>query len=114
MLNKKDFIRAINLIEINDNKINKLNEVNRDASLFVIDYCLKDEMIELLETAMEIIPDENYGSIISWYIYDNNYGKENLKVYINNKNGKNIKYVINTPEKLYNYILKCKENKENK
>ena len=114
MLNKKDFIRAINLIEINDNKINRLNEVNRDASLFVIDYCLKDEMIELLETSMEITPDENYGSIISWYIYDNKCGKENLKAYISDKNGKSIKYTINTPEKLYNYILKCKENKENK
>lgn len=114
MLNKKDFIRAINLIEINDNKINRLNEVNVDASLFVIDYCLKDGMIELLEKSMGIIPDKNYGSIVSWYIYDNNYGKKNLKAYINDKNGKSIKYIINTPEKLYNYILKCKESKEDR
>lgn len=114
MLNKKDFTRAINLIEINENKINKLDEVSRYASLFVLGYSLKDEMIELLETAMGIIPDEKYGSIISWYIYDNNYGKKNLKVYISGKNGKRRKYTINTPEKLYNYILKYKENEEKK
>lgn len=109
MLNKTEFVKAINAIKSINDKLDKdiLNWSLRNA---FCEYSLQDSMISLLESVMEVNVDPSYGSIISWWIYDNDFGRKHLTVSYNNQ-----KQEIETPEELYDFIVvKNKINKKEK
>ena len=107
MLTKNEFVRAINAIKNFDDNIQKLNKVNSDFATGIVEkYCLQDDMMCLLESAMEIPVDSRYGSIISWWIYEDKFGKNHWAITEENENGEPIQIYLNTPEDLYDY---CKD-----
>lgn len=91
-ISKEEFLRVINTIILINNKLDKLN--NYYFTLGVIEYSLQDTLIDLLELSMN-----DKSKWVSWWIYDNKFGKSNLTVTINNK-----QILIDTPEKLYDLI----------
>lgn len=108
MLNKKQFVDIMNKIIIFENQLERIRELDSNLPFFIINNSLIDPLIELLEVSMGLTVDKNYGTVISWWIYDCQCGKKKLSAYIE-KSKRKIKYDLATPEKLYNYILKCKE-----
>ena len=101
-MTKEQFVRILNLIKEYDEKLDVLFEANRTIAMGIVEhYDLKDAIIETLEYAMNVKTDPNYGSDISWWVFETEYGKKNPYVYIKGR-----KYSITTPEKLYNLIKK--------
>ena len=107
MLTKIEFVKAIEAIKTINDKLNK-NVKNGNLRVVFSEYSLQDDMISLLESAMAIPVDQNYGSVISWWIYENDFGKGNLAIIIKDAVGDkpDEKVYLKTPENLYNY---CKD-----
>ena len=104
MLTKNEFVEAIKSIQrVND----ELDECIKDNELRVVfvSYSLQDAMITLLESAMAIPVDEQFGSVISWWIYEDNFGKEGLAITLKDHNGiePDETIYLKTPEDLYEY-----------
>ena len=106
MISKPDFVKAIKAIKNIDDKLDEEIK-NYDLRMAFVNYSLQEDMISLLESAMEVDVDPTYGSSISWWIYDNEYGKKHLMVSYNKEEQE-----IETPEELYDFIVV--ENKINK
>ena len=100
MLTKNEFIKAIKSIKDIDEKLDKDVKIY-ELRLAFCRYSLQDSMISLLESAMAIPVDPNYGSIISWWIYETHFGKKKLAITEDDK-----KIYLKTPKDLYDY---CKD-----
>ena len=109
MLNKETFVKAINSIIEYNKRINALNQVNEIAAELIVDYTLQDDMISLLEEAMNLPVDEEIGSTISWWIYDTQFGTDEPFIYFDKGTKKEEKLVLDTIEKLYDF---CKQEGE--
>ena len=110
MISRKDFKHVMNeIITVND-RLDKLQAVNSEFALSIVEnYSLQDELITLLEKLMNIPVDAQFGSTISWWIYETEFGKNNPYIYIDNK-GTEIKYVLDSVDKLYDFCIE--ESKE--
>lgn len=106
MISKKEFIKHIDRLKQMNAKLEKLSLVSRDLGIGIIEIIewVPDSLIEMLCINCGVDPDEKYGDIISWWIYDTKYGSDNKlnKVTV----GKKI-YKLKTAEDLYDFI---KEN----
>lgn len=111
-MTKRYFVDIINALrEANDlqDKIAELMKSARDniqndfmnaAGLMI---CHEDIVVLLLA---EIMEDEY--ETISWWIYETDYGRKEAKIY--DKEGENVVVTLDTPEKLYEYLMEIKEN----
>ena len=99
MISKPDFVKAIKAIKYINDRLDK-DVKTYELRLAFCKYSLQDNMISLLESAMGVEVDPSYGSIISWWIYDNDFGRKHLTVSYNNQ-----KQEIETPEELYDFIV---------
>jgi len=105
MLTKTEFVKAIEAIKKIDDKLNK-NIKDRNLRVALSEYSLKDDMIFLLESAMAIPAGQSHGSIISWWIYENDFGRQNLDIRYVDNNNEFTNEKIKTPKELYEY---CKD-----
>ena len=98
MISKKDFILAINQLRQHQQRIEMIN----DAFDTVIDFdTLDDLVVSLLEKFMNLEPDEVYGTTLSWWIWELDFGrkwKEDSLVV----DGEQID--LSTTEKLYDFL----------
>lgn len=105
MLSKQEFVRAINKLTAMDEKEHSIYKASDGAFSFseIKEYSeLFTNYVRLLELSMNIDPDqEKYGSDISYFIYELNYGEKWTPTSIT-IDGKSID--ISTPEKLYDYL----------
>lgn len=110
MLDKNTFCRIMNeIIKVNE-KLDKLQEVNSGMALSIVEqYSLQDELITLLELNMNLPVSDKYGSTISWWIYDTNFGKDKPFIYFNKDEQDEEKFILDTVEKLYDF---CKQEGE--
>ena len=123
LLSKEEFCKIINKLKtINDlyeeldccyNKYKNL--LGGCIEPYSLEISCENEIIKLLEIIMNDKPtNDYYGSNISYFIYELNYGK-NYKagmVTDKNKDGSFIDVDISTPEKLYEYLIKNMEQNE--
>ena len=101
MISKKTFCKVINDIKEVNKKLDDLQKINPSMSLAIVErYSIQDSLISVLEEDMNIDVHPSYGSTISWWIYDNEFGEAGLTVKYNNKEQE-----IETPEELYDYIV---------
>ena len=109
MLSKKEFVRAINILKAMDEKERDIYSASDGAFNFsdINEYSkLFTNYVRLLELSMGIEPDkEIYGSDISYFIYELNYGKDWTPDSVTD-NGESID--ISTAEKLYDFLSKEK------
>lgn len=105
MISKKTFIEVMKSIIECNKKIDELANANPNAVEFIIDYSLQDELITVLEEAMNLYIDPVIGSTISWWVYDTEFGKNSPNIYVKSKKSKK-KIVIDTVEKLYDWCVK--------
>lgn len=107
MISKEKFVSIINemkeLHEMED-KINNLgrncsNDSIRDFGFFSYMTCQDDTILDLLCTIF------NDHDIISWWIYDLEFGNRYTDGCITEDNGKTI-IDLSTAEKLYDYLIK--------
>lgn len=109
MIKQELFIKTLKLLEDNDKKMDNLEKALKSINL---DFCslrgmtmsLTEHIITLLEDSMSLTKDEYCGTDISWWIYDTNFGKENPEIIIHYKTKDEKHILIDTAEKLYNYI----------
>ncbi len=98
-LSKDEFCKVIDKIKAHHKTINDLENIL--GVVFEFDD-LQDTVIELLEKVMDVEPCEKFGSDISYFIYDLDYGKDwtpsSLTI-----NGESVD--ISTAEKLYDYLM---------
>lgn len=107
-MTKKQFVKIIGDLKKYDKALDKLFNVNKSFGMGICEnYDLKDLVIETLEIAMNVKPNLVYGSDISWFIYETEYGKKCPYIFIGKKT-----YTIDTAEKLYNFIRKNGESYE--
>lgn len=101
MIDRKLFKKVMNAIREIDTKLDVLNSINTDAVSFILDYSLQDELIDVISVSMGLETNEYYGSTISWWVYETNFGKKNNIVVFNNKTMK-----VDTIDKLYDLCVK--------
>lgn len=110
MLDKNTFCRIMNEIIKVNKKLDMLQEVNSGMALSIVEqYSLQDELITLLELNMNLPVSDKYGSTISWWIYDTNFGKDRPFIYFNKDEQDEEKFVLDTIETLYDF---CKQEGE--
>ena len=99
-MTKKQFITIINELKDYDRKIHELMDINVSLAMGVVEkYDLKETVIKSLEYAMNVNVDPRFGSDISWWIYETDYGEHTNKVWVHEK-----EYAIRTAEDLYDFI----------
>ena len=99
-LTKDEFCRVINALKVHSAKI----EAIEDALDVVLEIdTLQDVVIELLEKAMDVEPNDVYGSDISYFVYDLDFGKNWTESSITIDG---VSVDISTPERLYDYLVK--------
>lgn len=112
MITKKEFIEIINkLKEVNDfvnetnNKAKKLNEAIISDFFNASSLSISHEniVVKLLEN---IFDDKD---IISWWLYELDYGREFKKGYLQDESGLDVD--VSTAGKLYDYLIKEREMK---
>ena len=98
-LSKDEFCKVIDKIKAHNKTINDLEDIL--GVIFEFDD-LQDTVVELLEKVMDVEPCEKFGSDISYFIYDLDYGNNwtpsSLTI-----NGESVD--ISTAEKLYDYLI---------
>ena len=94
MLSKEDFIYVVNEIKSINDRIQKVNELNKELALAILNYSLQDTLIYVLAKSMNLPANKYYGNTISWWIY------ENKKI-----------FPVNTIEELYDLCVR--EGKQN-
>ena len=109
IISKIEFVEIIERLKNTDDTVNKINDLfnntidsrisdGLNASSLMI--CHEDIVVKLLE---KIFNDKE---TLSWWLYECNYGRD-FKIGDLKDNGKNID--LTTPEKLYDYLIKCYE-----
>lgn len=101
MITKEDFVKAINDIKRVHDKIQKVNELNKDMASAILDYSLQDTLIDVLAKSLSLSFNNYYGHTIAWWIYENDFGKNNLEVFHKYKI-----FTVPTAEDLYELCLK--------
>ena len=109
MITKQQFVEIINKMKVTDDFVNEINDKTRQLretlddsfvdffdgnSLFVAH---TDLVVKLLENMF------NDNNIISWWIYELDYGRQYKDGCIQDENGNNID--LSTSEKLYEYLV---------
>lgn len=112
LLTKREFVDIINRLREATELVDKVEELFRNSrENLECDFCNAASLqishegivVELLE---KIMRDE--GEIISYYIYELDFGKEYVEGSVSDENG-NID--ISTPEKLYDFLVTEHEKK---
>lgn len=102
-MDKKEFVRQIDQLELlfkEEQKIIDMLAINTERSEFFKSlYYFYDTAIDNLQSIMY----DNY-EWIRHYVYETNFGKQCTKVKHDNKT-----YYVNSPEKLYDIIVKTRE-----
>lgn len=107
MINKEEFCKFINIILEYNSNVEDLRKVDRGLSSAIVErYSLQDTVIELLARCMNLPKNEYYGNSISWWVYEDDFGRKQLDVFHNDKISK-----INTAEELYDLCVdEAKQN----
>lgn len=109
MISKKEFIEIINrlkevkdFVEETNDKGRKLRDAIESDFFNAMSLSISHEgtVVKLLENMFDT-------DIISWWIYELDYGREYKRGCIQEGNGKNIN--VSTAEKLYDYLIKDME-----
>ena len=114
MVSKEQFVDILKKYKKSTDKLWKLP--NQYLRLAILDYSVNGLFLDTLALAVGDIIDDMYGSHISWWVYETNYGKNKSMTTVTIKcNGKSKKYKLDTAEKLYDFIVEQnkKRNKEN-
>ena len=111
MISKKEFLQAIKNIQEHNEMLDKLRKVAPTLTMGIVNLIenLQDTAIRLLELNCGLDPDIDYGTEISWWIYETNFGKKKSmnKIWIGKK-----KYILDTAEDLYDFITMDKKRKK--
>lgn len=108
MISKEEFVKIINRLRDYNDLQDKIQDLFRDnIDNQEMDFinagsiCVGHEtiVIQLLENMFN---DKN--GLISWWIFERDYGREVLTTDVKDNNGKYID--LSTPEKLYDYLVK--------
>lgn len=111
MISQEEFVRIINRLKETDDLKNKINSMIRESTdCALTDFteagslliCHEDLVVMLLEKMF------NDTDTISWWLYDEDYGRKFKIGHIVHDNG--YKPNLSTPEKLYDYLLKEMSN----
>lgn len=109
MISKEQFVTIINKMKTTDDFVNEINDKTRQLretlddsfvdffdgnSLFVAH---SDIVVQLLENMF------NDNDMISWWIFEMNYGRDYKDGYVQDCDGNNID--VSTVEKLYDYLV---------
>ena len=110
MLTKKEFIKIMNTLKDTDSRFDKACEHLQGLWFDINEYRLKDLVVTLLEKNMGIKSDPKWGSVISWWIYECEYGTEHPEISLTDKGHITETFVLDTTEKLYDYMVKYETN----
>jgi hypothetical protein len=105
MISKEEFVKVINALKNADDLDNLLyNKTNRAISLFELEEYsgLQNAIVFLLEKMFNLEVDSRFGSDISYFIYDLEFGKNWTS---NSITIDGVSIDISTPEKLYDYLI---------
>lgn len=101
ILSKEEFVAHIKGLKLEFDKLNKLySEFGIDT--IEMPWCYSsNHFIDLLEQSM----GDEYGNI-SWWCYETDFGRDKNMNKIYDAFGKKVIAVLNTPEDLYDYLVK--------
>lgn len=116
MISKKEFISVIKDIEKCHKEVDRLESAVPGLGFALLDLAPIDTLISTLESAMDMEHEDKYGTVISWWIYEMDYGKDRAEITITDKDGEKT-FLLDTVDKLYDYLVKyesrTKENRTN-
>ena len=106
MLSKEEFVNIINDLEDLYNKQDNLCKAMEDLSPdFHVDFYPLTKIIDIcIDLLNSIFNQDTEDSIIGYYIFETNWGKDADEYYITEEDG--TEYKLRNPEDLYNYLIK--------
>lgn len=117
MISKETFVDAMKSLEKVHEFYDDMDEICRQydfgyGDCFTDSFgVVSDAMINIL---MDEFDDDEEHPMISWWVYDCDFGKEATMVIVeDNTDGLNEKWNVSTPEALYDFLVMCKERKNN-
>lgn len=112
MINKETFCSTIKeIIKVNE-ALDELQNANPGIALSIVEeYSLQDALISVLEQSMNLYVDNKFGSTLSWWIYETEFGKDKPYLWLGKKRSEKNKITLDTVEKLYDWCVK--EGKQN-
>lgn len=103
MISKELFCNALNLIKFRQEEIKQLESIQQDyiACMFEQQYnSFYDTISDLIVESMKLPTNEVLGDSIRWWIYETDCGTKEPNIMVENEN-----FVLDTPEKLYDYLI---------
>lgn len=110
MISKELFCNTLNLIKFRQEEIKQLESIQQDyiACMFEQQYnSFYDTISDLIAESMKLPSNEVLGDSIRWWIYETDCGKYKPNIKVGTKN-----FVLDTPEKLYDYLIKYESEEE--
>lgn len=103
IIDKENFVKIIKELQRIYSLEEKMNSIAKELdqdfppSIMVTSY-------QMISDLLKIAIDDKW-DIVSWYLYENDFGNKIKKDSITDLEGNNID--VTTPEKLYDYIIEC-------
>lgn len=110
MISKELFVETINFIKEREEAEQKMTKIMSDEfgdAIFWPYMKYEEQLIKVLENALDT-------DMVSWYIYEAQYGKRYQYIFEIGKDINEVSIMIKTPEQLYDYIIEKGENKNGK
>ena len=107
MISKEKFVDIINKLQKVDNFVNETNEKARQLNYSVISDFFNASSLSISHETIVVELLENIfeeWNVLSWWIYELDYGRKYKNGCISDKNGNIID--LSTAEKLYDYLIK--------
>lgn len=107
MIDKKEFVDIINKLKEVDDFVKETNAKARQLNDVIISDFFNASSLSISHESIVVRLLENMfndNDIISWWLYELDYGRSYRKGCFQDGKGKNID--ISTPEKLYDYLIK--------
>lgn len=109
MISKKDFVDTIEKIKSYWDFMDEINHVamKYKAGHFWNEASLVDTCIRLLEINLNLEPNEVYGTDISYFVFELDFGHKYEPGMVTDENGNEID--ISSAEKLYDYLTELRK-----
>lgn len=103
-ISKEDFVNTINKLKRCIDKEDNIDDILQKFDIYLDDDSEKlyDTVIHLLEILTGVIVDEEFGSDISYFCWDLDFGRDYEPGMITDKEGNDIDF--STAESLYDYL----------
>ena len=111
-ISKEKFVKIIKMLKRKDEAECRMNDILSEYDDVYCDGIIPIDstasiVVELLEMLLNLNVDKNYGSTLSWWMYEQDFGESFTvgALTYTDKDGNEVAPDLSTPEQLYDYLV---------